>query len=241
MVSAQQPTPTPTSVFTAEQAAAGRAAYQARCAGCHLPDMSGRNEASPLAGANFMNTWRARSTRELYEYISATMPPGGATLGADAYLAITAFILQSNGAAAGTQPLTATTSAPLAAIATGRARTRCPQAHLPHGAPDTRTAPVAPGAPAAPSHPPPPPWPDRHRRGERLPSSHRRDAAQSAARRLADDAAQLPGLEPQPAHRDHDRQRQGPAARVGVGDERRRRESADAARARRRSCISPTR
>ncbi len=86
-------------MFTAEQAEAGRAAYQARCAGCHLPDMSGRNEASPLAGPNFMNAWRGRSTRELYEYISTTMPPGGATLGADIYLAITAYILQSNGAA----------------------------------------------------------------------------------------------------------------------------------------------
>ena len=156
MVSAQQPTPTPTSVFTAEQAEAGRAAYQARCAGCHLPDMSGRNEATPLAGANFMNAWRGRSTRELYEYISATMPPGGATLGADAYLSITAFILQSNGAAAGTQPLTATTSAPLAAIATGVPAPAAPSAPAALGAPDTRTAPVAPGAPAAPVAPAPP-------------------------------------------------------------------------------------
>ena len=47
---------------TADQAAAGRTAYLANCAGCHLPDMSGRNEASPLAGANFMNTWRERTT-----------------------------------------------------------------------------------------------------------------------------------------------------------------------------------
>ena len=150
MVSAQQPTPTPTSVFTAQQADAGRAAYEARCAGCHLPDMSGRNEAAPLAGANFMNAWRGRSTRELYEYISATMPPGGATLGADVYLSITAFILQSNGATAGAQPLTAITAAPLAAIATGVPAPPAPSAPAALGAPDTRTAPVAPGAPAAP-------------------------------------------------------------------------------------------
>ena len=50
--------PTPAGVFTTEQAAAGRVAYQARCAACHLPDMSGRNEASPLAGPNFLNVWR---------------------------------------------------------------------------------------------------------------------------------------------------------------------------------------
>ena len=41
---------TPAGVFTAQQAAAGRAAYQASCASCHLPDLRGRNEASPLAG-----------------------------------------------------------------------------------------------------------------------------------------------------------------------------------------------
>ena len=51
--------------YTAAQAAAGRAAYQASCASCHLPDLAGRNEAPQLAGNNFMNTWRARTTRDL--------------------------------------------------------------------------------------------------------------------------------------------------------------------------------
>ena len=41
------------SAFTAAQAAAGRAAYQERCASCHLPDLRGSNEAPPLAGAQF--------------------------------------------------------------------------------------------------------------------------------------------------------------------------------------------
>ena len=43
------------------------------------------------------------------------------------------------------------------------------------------------------------------------------------AGRLADGAAQLPGLELQPADPDHARQREEPAARVGLGDERWRR------------------
>src|SRR5262249_58604671 len=43
------------SVFTVDQAAAGRAAYQANCASCHMPDLAGRNEAPPLAGGTFMN------------------------------------------------------------------------------------------------------------------------------------------------------------------------------------------
>ena len=141
LVSAEQQPPA--GVFTAEQAAAGRQAYQSRCAGCHLPDMSGRNEAAPLAGANFMNAWRGRSTRELFEYISTTMPPGGATLPTDTYLSITAYILQSNGAVPGAQPLTATTSAALGSIATG----------APPAAPAAPGAPAAPAAPAAPEAP----------------------------------------------------------------------------------------
>jgi len=56
-------------IFTSEQAAAGRVAYQASCASCHLPDLRGRNEASPLAGANFINAWRGRSTRELIGFM----------------------------------------------------------------------------------------------------------------------------------------------------------------------------
>ena len=38
-------------IFTAAQAAAGRDAYQARCASCHLPSLGGSNEAAPLAGS----------------------------------------------------------------------------------------------------------------------------------------------------------------------------------------------
>src|SRR5262245_36514187 len=45
----------PPGTFTAAQADGGRALYQARCAGCHLPDLGGRGEAPPLAGANFLN------------------------------------------------------------------------------------------------------------------------------------------------------------------------------------------
>ena len=111
--------PAATTVFTAAQAAAGRDAYQARCASCHLPDLGGRSEASPLAGSAFMAVWRARSTRELYDYIRVSMPPGGATLGADEYLSIAAFILQANGAAAGSGVFTPTTAVAIGTVATG--------------------------------------------------------------------------------------------------------------------------
>ena len=108
-------------IYTAEQAAAGRAVYQANCASCHLPDLAGRNEAPQLAGGNFMTAWRSRSTRELFEFIQATMPPTAPSLSADQYIAVTAFILQANGAPAGTQLFTPTTAAPIGSVATGAA------------------------------------------------------------------------------------------------------------------------
>jgi alcohol dehydrogenase (cytochrome c) len=119
VVAQQRSAPGP---FTGAQAAGGRAAYQENCAGCHLPDLAGRNEAPPLAGGNFMNTWGARTTRELLALISTTMPPGGpGTLGPDVYAQIAAFILQANGAAPGNQPLTADTSVVISSVATGQA------------------------------------------------------------------------------------------------------------------------
>ncbi len=107
------------SAFTAQQAADGRTTYQTSCASCHLPNLAGRNEAPQLAGSNFMNTWRTRSTRDLFEYIQSTMPPTGETLSVDQYLGLTAFILESNGATAGTQALTPATAVPIGSIATG--------------------------------------------------------------------------------------------------------------------------
>src|SRR5438067_725083 len=94
-------------VYTGEQAAAGRAAYQVNCAGCHMPDLGGRNEAPPLAGGNFITAWRSRTTKDLLDYMQATMPPGGASLTPEQYLAIVAYILQTNGAPAGSQAFTA--------------------------------------------------------------------------------------------------------------------------------------
>ena len=104
-------------VFTAEQAAAGRQVYIANCAGCHMPDLAGRNEAPQLAGTNFLSAWRTRSTRDLFELIQSTMPPAGASLGPDQYLAVTAYILQANGAQPGSQPLNAASAQPIGAVA----------------------------------------------------------------------------------------------------------------------------
>ncbi len=107
---------------TAGQAAAGSAVYQANCAGCHMPDLGGRSEAPQLAGSNFMNAWGRRSTRELLNTIQTTMPPGRpGSLSPSDYINLTAFILASNGAVAGSEPLTAETNAVIDNIANGTA------------------------------------------------------------------------------------------------------------------------
>ena len=111
--------PPPAAVFTADQAAAGRTAYQANCASCHLADLGGRNEAPPLAGVNFLNTWRNRTARDLFEYVQSTMPPQAASLPSDQYLSIVAFILQSNGASAGAQPFTGSVAVRIGTLSPG--------------------------------------------------------------------------------------------------------------------------
>ncbi len=138
---ASQPAPP---AFTAAEAEAGRAIYQARCAGCHMPDLGGRNEASPLVGANFLSAWVNRTTGDLRDTIRTTMPPGaGGTLGDEAYTSVTAFILQANGAIPGQQPLSANLGLSIGAIAAREGAAPAPQTPA--------------GRPAAGPQAPPPP------------------------------------------------------------------------------------
>jgi PQQ-dependent dehydrogenase (methanol/ethanol family) len=146
LAAGQQP---PAAVFTAEQAAAGRAAYQTSCAGCHMADLGGRNEAPQLAGNNFRSTWGNRTTRDLLEFTQSTMPPSGESLPVEQYVNIIAYILQSNGAPSGTQPFTPTTSVPIGSIATGAA----PTATTTAAAPSTAPAPAASGGGGAGAQP----------------------------------------------------------------------------------------
>jgi len=87
----------------AQQANAGRAAYQANCASCHLPDLSGQGDAAPLRGPAFQTAWGARTPQELLSFIQITMPPQRpGALSAQEYNDIVAFILQQNSATATT-------------------------------------------------------------------------------------------------------------------------------------------
>jgi alcohol dehydrogenase (cytochrome c) len=108
--------------FTEAQAAAGRSSYFANCAGCHLADLRGANEARPLVGPDFMRTWNGRTAQELVAFLSVTMPPPPAapgSLGAQSYVNLAAFLLHANGATPGANELTVASSVTVGSVATG--------------------------------------------------------------------------------------------------------------------------
>src|SRR5437868_10493723 len=94
--------------FTQEQSSSGKTAYQTDCSTCHGPDLAGRNEAPQLAGNNFINSWGSRTIHDLTAFIQTTMPPAApGSLAEKTCVEIVAYLLESNGAAAGNQPLAA--------------------------------------------------------------------------------------------------------------------------------------
>jgi alcohol dehydrogenase (cytochrome c) len=118
--------------FTAEQASAGRAVYDQSCGGCHQPDLAGQNEALPLVGASFFNTWRDRTVADLYSYTQARMPPGAAGgLSAEAYAQVVAFLLHANGGSPGGARLTPTTAIKVGEAASGERPASLASAPLP--------------------------------------------------------------------------------------------------------------
>ena len=99
--------------FTEAQAQAGQPLYASRCAVCH--DAGG--ETIRLVGPAFTQAWNSRSTAALYTRIKTTMPfnnPG--SLSEAEATAVVAYILKSNGAAAGATALTPRTDVTIASI-----------------------------------------------------------------------------------------------------------------------------
>jgi alcohol dehydrogenase (cytochrome c) len=133
----------PARAFSSTQVNRGRVLYQEKCASCHLPDLRGGVEAPPLAGGNFLNAWRKRTTGDLFAVIRKTMPasnPG--SLSNQESLSLIAFILQSNGAGAGADDLSADAAVTIGDVATGApasAQARAPGAA---GAPQAGGAPL---------------------------------------------------------------------------------------------------
>jgi PQQ-dependent dehydrogenase (methanol/ethanol family) len=148
VVSGQQPAAT---VYTNDQATAGRTAYDTSCSACHAADLGGSNEAPQLAGGSFMSAWRVQTTSDLIDFIMKTMPannPG--SLNEATTSAIVAYILQRNGARPGNQPLAMARPARIGDVAMqqtppaqGAAPTAAPPAAAPAAAGDGEPAATA--------------------------------------------------------------------------------------------------
>src|SRR5258708_40336476 len=61
-------------VFTADQAAQGKALFEARCAMCHGSELTGVEMAPPLVGASFLGNWSGVAVGDLFTRIHLTMP-----------------------------------------------------------------------------------------------------------------------------------------------------------------------
>ena len=93
-------------VFTADQAAQGKALFETKCAICHGAELNGAEMAPPLAGGVFLGNWTGQSTGDLFTRIHTTMPANdpGSLSNAETSLAL-AYILSFNQFPAGTTAL----------------------------------------------------------------------------------------------------------------------------------------
>ena len=62
-------------IYSSTQAQDGLALYQQHCAGCHGQSMGGVPGIPAVSGPAFMAGWQGKSTAELFEYLTTTMPP----------------------------------------------------------------------------------------------------------------------------------------------------------------------
>jgi len=89
-------------VYSEAQAKRGEVIYTDRCATCHAPDLSGIDQAPPLAGDEFLAAWNDLSLNDLFERTRISMPadnPG--SLQPQAVADALAFVLRKNGFPAG--------------------------------------------------------------------------------------------------------------------------------------------
>jgi mono/diheme cytochrome c family protein len=133
--------PSAPAVYTAEQAAAGEKVYFEQCAVCHGDDLGGREKATALAGAQFLDAWNGKDLRRLYDGIERMPPTAPKSLSAAQYTSVLAFLLRNAGMPAGSTALPSD-RAQLASIVFGN-----PAAGAVAGAPAPPAVPAAGAAP----------------------------------------------------------------------------------------------
>ena len=111
----------PPAAYTLSQAQAGQNDYALNCAACHGATLGG-GAGPALTGNAFMGSYGQKTTQELYDYLSKSMPAGSpGSLAPSTYAGIAAFMLQANGAKAGPLPFETGSGVMVAAIANGAA------------------------------------------------------------------------------------------------------------------------
>jgi mono/diheme cytochrome c family protein len=95
--------------FTEEQVQHGKSIYQKNCQDCHGSTLdNGEFGGAPLKGSYFRQHWGSGDVSALFGYVNALMPPDRpGQLSEQSYVDLTAFLLSSNGYAAGPEELTA--------------------------------------------------------------------------------------------------------------------------------------
>jgi mono/diheme cytochrome c family protein len=93
--------------FTEEQVGRGKVLYQKNCQDCHGTTLdNGEFGGPPIKGAYFRQHWGSGDVAGLFGYVNALMPPDRpGQLSPQSYADLTAFLLSSNGYAAGNEEL----------------------------------------------------------------------------------------------------------------------------------------
>jgi mono/diheme cytochrome c family protein len=85
-------------IYTAQQLADGKAAYNNNCIQCHGGELEGVEDAPPLSGKPFITKWGGLPVGAVHAYIDKNMPPGnGGALGPNQEAGVVAYILSKNG------------------------------------------------------------------------------------------------------------------------------------------------
>jgi cytochrome c len=84
-------------IYTAEQAKRGEPLYDRACSACHGDKLAGHEDAPPLAGQDFLDSWNGLTVGKLFDKIRLTMPKGTPSeVGVQQKADILAYILSVN-------------------------------------------------------------------------------------------------------------------------------------------------
>lgn len=93
-------------VYSSEQAARGKAAFDLSCSRCHNVALIGSERGPAIKGSAFLSHWEKDTLKGLFTKIRDTMPEGGSgTVKDDVKIDILSYILQQNGFPTGNDEL----------------------------------------------------------------------------------------------------------------------------------------